>query len=115
MNIALYTLNMLIQTQKVPSWGILTRDPSPWGEILSDDIFNMVQVPKGYFTYDRMVLQLEDCTDILKALHPVIYLAFLFNNICVNDRVIEDRLNVSKMISGYGGAQQYMHPTNIKK
>ena len=35
---------------------------------------------KGYCTHDWMVLQLEYCTDILKALHPGIYFIFLFDH-----------------------------------
>ena len=62
-----------------------------------------------------MVLQLEDCTKILKALNPVNDFIFLFGHPCGHYRVIENRLNVMKTISGYGEAQQEMHPTNIKQ
>ena len=70
---------------------------------------------KGYLTYDRMVLQVEYCTDTLKALNPGIDLIFLFDHPYGNDGGIEDRLNVTKMNSGYGGSQQDMHPQNIKQ
>ena len=60
---------------------------------------------EGYWTYDQMVLQLEDRTDILKALCPSIDFIFLFDNPCEHDREIEERLNVTKMNSGYGGSQ----------
>ena len=62
-----------------------------------------------------MVLQFEERTNILKALHAGIYFIFLFDNICGNDRVIDDRLNVTKMNSGYGGAQRELHPTDTKQ
>ena len=62
-----------------------------------------------------MFLQIEDCTGILKALHPGIYFIFIFDHICGHDRGREDRLNVTKIISGYGGAQLQMHPTNVKQ
>ena len=45
-NIMLSTLNILIQTQKLPSWDILTKNPSLWGEIISSNILNMVQVTR---------------------------------------------------------------------
>ena len=46
MSIALYNLNMFIQMHKIPSWDILTNNPSPWGETLSNKSLNMVQVPR---------------------------------------------------------------------
>ena len=70
---------------------------------------------EGFCTYEWMVLQIEYFTGIFKAIHPGIYLIFLFDNPCGHDRGIEDRLNVTKMNSGYVGAQRYMHPTNIKQ
>ena len=56
-----------------------------------------------------MVLQLEDCTDILKVLCYDIDLLFFFDNPCRSGRGREDTLNVMKMISGYGEAKQEMH------
>lgn len=69
---------------------------------------------EGYWTYDRMVLQLEDCADVLKALHPEFDFVFLFDHSCGHDRGRDDGLNVSKMSSGYGGTQRAMHSTEIK-
>lgn len=69
---------------------------------------------EGYWTYDRMVLQLEDCADVLKSLHPEFDFVFLFDHSCGHDRGRDDGLNVSKMRSGYGGAQRTMHSTEIK-
>ena len=62
-----------------------------------------------------MVLQLDNCTDILKALHTRIDLIFLFDNPCGNDRGREVRFNITKINSGYGGAQQEIHPAKIKQ
>ena len=62
-----------------------------------------------------MVLQLEEFTDVLKALHPDIDFIFLFDHLCGNYGGREYRLNVTNMNSGYGGAQQEMHPSNIKQ
>ena len=70
---------------------------------------------EGYWTYDRMVLKLEDCTKIIKALHTGIDFIFIFDHTCGHDRGIKYRLNVMKMNIGYGGAQQEIHPTNTNK
>ena len=68
---------------------------------------------EGCCTYDWMVLQLEDCADIIKALHPGIDFIFLFDHPYGHDRGIEYRFNVMKMNCGYGRAQRDTHPTNI--
>ena len=70
---------------------------------------------EGYWNYERMVIQLEDCADILKALHPGIDFVFLFDHSCGHDRGREDGLRATKMNSGYGGAQPKMHKTKIKQ
>ena len=46
MNITLSTIIMLIKTSHLTSWDILTRNPSPSGEILSANNVNMVQVSR---------------------------------------------------------------------
>ena len=60
-----------------------------------------------------MVLQLEDCTDILKDIHPSFDFMFLYDHLCGYNRIIEDRLNVMNMNSGYVVSKQEMHPTKI--
>ena len=70
---------------------------------------------KVYWTYDQMVLQLEEYTDILRALYPSIYFIFIFDCPWGHDIGIEDRLNLMKTNSGYGIAQQEMYPTKIKQ
>ena len=68
------------------------------------------EISQGYWTYDHMFLQLEDCTKILKALHTGIDFIFLFDNPCGHVRGREEILNVIKMNSGYDGTQQDMLP-----
>ena len=51
---------------------------------------------EGYWTYDQMVLQLEDHTDILKALRPSIDFIFLFDNPCEHDRKREERFECNE-------------------
>ena len=41
---------------------------------------------KLFWTYESMVLKLEDYYDILKAIHPGIYFIFLFDYSCRRDR-----------------------------
>ena len=63
-----------------------------------------------------MVLQVEDCTDVLIALHPKFDILFLFNHYCVHDRGGEDGLNVNRMgIIYYGLLHPETHLTNIKQ
>ena len=63
-----------------------------------------------------MVLQVENCTDVINALHPKFYILFLFNHSCGHDRGREGGLNINRMGSGYGGfSYPEMHPTKIKQ
>ena len=50
---------------------------------------------EGYCTYECMVLQVEDCRDVLIALHPKFDIIFLFNDYCGQNRGGEDGLNVN--------------------
>jgi hypothetical protein len=68
---------------------------------------------EGYWTYDRMLLQLEDCIDILKVLHPDYDYAFLFDHSCGHDRHRPNALNPFKMTKGFGGAQPEMRISKI--
>ena len=70
---------------------------------------------EGYWTYQHMVLQLEDCVDVLKAIFPMYAFLFLFNHLCGHDKQREDGLNVEKMTRSYGGAQPHLRDTTIKQ
>ena len=76
---------MLIHTHQLPYWDILKRDPSPWGESFLQ-IFEYGVCDKGYWTYERIVLQHEDCNEILKDINTGIDFIFLFDHTCRNDR-----------------------------
>jgi hypothetical protein len=69
---------------------------------------------EGYWTYDSMVLQLEDCADILKTLYPQYDFLFLFDHSCGHDRMPEDALKVEGMNKGFGGEQNKMKASIIK-
>jgi len=58
----------------------------------------------GYWMYQHMVLQLEDCIDLLKVLFPLYALLFLFDHFCGHDKQGEDGLNIENMNRDYGGA-----------
>ena len=62
-----------------------------------------------------MVIQLDYCSNILKAINPGIGSILLFYHSCDHDRGREDGLNVKNMNSGYIRAQREVKPKNIKQ
>jgi hypothetical protein len=70
---------------------------------------------EGYWTYEAMVLQLEDCADVIKTLYPQFQFLFLFDHSCGHDRARDDALNVRNMNRGFGGSQPAMHESVIQK
>ena len=60
---------------------------------------------EGYWNYERMVLQLEDCVDVVKVLWPQYDCLFLFDHSCGHDKQRIDGLNAENMLKGYGGKQ----------
>ncbi len=77
--------------------------------------FESGQNADGCWTYQHMVLQLEDdCVNVLNVKYPQYDFLFLFDHSCGHDRQREDVLNVEKMSSSYGGqAQRKMRETKI--
>ena len=69
---------------------------------------------EGYWTYDRMILQLEDCIDCLAVLFPHCEYLFLFDHSNGHDRQREDALNPNKMNKEWGGSQPKMRDTKIE-
>jgi hypothetical protein len=70
---------------------------------------------QGYWNYEHMVIQLEDCMDCLIALYPEFDYLFLFDHSCGHDKQREDGLNVERMLKGYGGKQAVLHDTIIRQ
>jgi len=70
---------------------------------------------EGYWMYESMVLQLEDCADVVKTLYPQYQFLFLFDHSCGHDKAREDALNVRNMNKGFGGSKPKMHDTVIHK
>jgi hypothetical protein len=69
----------------------------------------------GYWNYQHMVLQLEDCDDVITNLYPQYDFVFLFDHSSGHDKQREDGLNIKKMTKGFGGAQRKMRDTAIKQ
>ena len=78
--------------------------------------FEFGQNNDGYWSYQHMVLELEDCVDVLNVKYPQYDFLFLFDHSCGHDRQREDGLNVEKMSKSFGGrAQRKMRETKIKQ
>jgi len=80
---------------------------------LNNECFNL----QGYWTYEWMVIQLEDCIDVLQALQPhgenCDYL-FMFDHSNGHDKQRPDGLNANAMNKKFGGSQPRMRSTVIK-
>ena len=71
------------------------------------------QNKEGYWTYDRMIIQLEDCVDVLKVLFPDFDFIILFDHSNGHDRLQTDGLSITKINVGYGGTQPKMKPSQV--
>ena len=69
---------------------------------------------QGYWKYDHMVLQFEDCVDVVKTLWPEYDYVFLFDHSCGHDRKRPDGLTTKGLNKGFGGSQPTMRPTIIE-
>jgi hypothetical protein len=70
---------------------------------------------EGYWNYDRMVIQLEDCIDVLKCLYPQYDILFLFDHSCGHDKQQPNELNAENMLKSYGGQQSFLRSTVIQQ
>jgi len=88
----------LVQSQ--PQKKDLPEGTSPFVQF-----FDYGQNLQGYWTYEWMVIQLEDCIDVLQALHGDEHdHFFMFDHSNGHDRKKPDGLNAKAMNKGYGGA-----------
>jgi hypothetical protein len=67
----------------------------------------------GYWSYEHMVVQLEDCLDVLQVLFPTFDFLFLFDHSNGHDRMQPRGLNISKISKNYGGKQPMMRDSTI--
>jgi hypothetical protein len=68
---------------------------------------------EGYWVYEPMLLQLEDCADCLKVLYPQHDSLFLLDHSCEHDRQRVDALNIENMNKLYGDNKPKMRDTKI--
>jgi hypothetical protein len=69
---------------------------------------------QGYWDYDHIIIQFENCIDVVKTLHPKFDSLFLFDHSCGNDRQQPDGLSVPKVNKSFGGAQPKMRKSKIE-
>ena len=67
----------------------------------------------GYWSYDHMIIQLEDCIDVLQYLHPEFDFMFIFDHSNGHDRLQSDGLSTSKINVKYGGKQPHMRCSEL--
>jgi hypothetical protein len=63
---------------------------------------------KGYWSYEDMIIQLEDCIDCLLTLFPHFDFYFLFDHSNGHDHMQPDGLSVTKCNEYFGGSQPFM-------
>ena len=67
----------------------------------------------GYWTYEHMVLQLEDCIDVLSCLFPSFDFLFLLDHSNGHDRMKPDGLNINRLNVRHGGKQPKMRNSKL--
>jgi hypothetical protein len=69
---------------------------------------------EGYWGYNHMVLQLEDCVDCLKVVYPHLDFVFLFNHSSRHSKKILGGLDAGQTNSVFGGSQPTMRESMIQ-
>ncbi len=69
---------------------------------------------QGYWDYDHMIVQFEDCIDVVQTLHPEFEFIFLFDHSCGHDWQRPDGLSVPKVNKSFGGAQPKMRKSKME-
>jgi hypothetical protein len=69
---------------------------------------------EGYWTYNHMAIQFEDCVHCLKVIYPQFNFAFLFDHSQEHAKRLANGLDAYSMKKGYGGVQPRMHESIIK-
>ncbi|KAI2498015.1 hypothetical protein MHU86_16452 [Fragilaria crotonensis] len=70
---------------------------------------------EGYWTYNHMSIQFEDCVDCVKVLYPQFDFVFLFDHSQGHAKKLTNGLDAYSMNRGYGGAQPRMRESKIKE
>jgi hypothetical protein len=69
---------------------------------------------EGYWGYNHMVLQLEDCVDCLKVVYPHLDFVFLFQHSSGHSKKRRGGLDAGQMNTGFGGSQPMMQKSMIQ-
>ncbi|KAI2509704.1 hypothetical protein MHU86_4686 [Fragilaria crotonensis] len=69
---------------------------------------------EGYWTYNHMSIQFEDCVDCLRVLYPHFDFAFLFDHSQGHAKKLANGLDAYTMNRGFGGVQPRMRESKIK-
>ena len=69
---------------------------------------------EGYWTYNHMAIQFEDCVDCLQVLYPHFDFAFLFDHSQGHAKKLANGLDAYTMNRGFGGVQPRMRESKIK-
>jgi hypothetical protein len=72
---------------------------------------------QGYWSYEHLIVQLEDCVDVLKVVLDLgnYEVRFMVDHSCGHDRQREDGLSVVQMNKEYGGKQRSIHSSTMTK
>ena len=65
----------------------------------------------GYWSYEHMVCQIEDCIDALQHVYPQFDIIFFLDHSNGHDRLQPDGLSLSKINIRFGGKQPKMRDT----
>ena len=78
--------------------------------------FEYGQRKEGYWSYEHLIIQLEDCLDVIKGIYGDEYIIHIMvDHSCGHDRQREDGLNEKDMNVNWGGNKRVMHETKISK
>ena len=70
----------------------------------------------GYWSYEHLAVQLEDCLDVLQCLYKDQFdIKINVDHSCGHDRQKEDALNVNQMNRDYGGRKPKMHDSKMSE
>ena len=70
---------------------------------------------EGYWGYNHMVCQLEDCIDCLKVIEPNYDYLFLVDHSSGHERKRQGGLDAKSMRKGYRGIQLFMRSSHIQQ
>ena len=70
---------------------------------------------EGYWSYEHLIIQIEDCVDVLRGVLDFnqYEIRFMVDHSCGHDRQRDDGLSVCHMNRDYGGKQRMMHRSKI--